>query len=95
MKILHKFDEDEGRLLFWVDGIEGGPVIYADTVEEGSGKVMQLLVDSEILRQMLIDIKRGKEIGEYAEKYKGTGKYNDVLLAIEFGYHLKEKEYEN
>ena len=40
MKILHKFDEDEGRLLFWVDGIVGGPVIYADTVEEGSGKVI-------------------------------------------------------
>jgi hypothetical protein len=64
MKIKNKFDEEEGKLLFWVDGIEGGPVIYADTVEEGEAKVMQLLVDGEVLRRMLIQIKEIKENGK-------------------------------
>jgi hypothetical protein len=94
MKIVNKFDEEEGRLLFWVDGIIGGPVIYADTVEEGEALV-QKLVEFGAFAEDVINIKMlGKEILDYVEKYKGTNKYNDILLAIEFGYHLKEKEYE-
>lgn len=37
--------------------------------------------------QSLIDL--GKEINLYASKYRGSGMYNDILLAIEFGYNLK------
>lgn len=57
MKIKNKFDEDEGKLLFWVDGIEGGPVIYANTVEEGEAKVKELMKLGDSLKQMLIQIK--------------------------------------
>jgi hypothetical protein len=60
MKIVNKFDEEEGRLLFWVDGIEGGPIIYADTVEEGEAKVKELLRLGDSLKQMLIQIKENE-----------------------------------
>lgn len=43
-------------------------------------------------RIMVIDDKiLGKKIVEYAKPFEGTGKYNDILLAIEFGYHLNNK----
>lgn len=32
----------------------------------------------------------GSKVVEYAEKYIGTGKYNDILLAIEFGFQLSQ-----
>ena len=89
MEIKNKFDKDEGKLLFWVDGIEGGPIIYADTVEEGEAKVMQLLVDGEVLRRIL---RIGKKITEYCEKYKNTPIYNEIMLAVQFGYQLSLKE---
>jgi hypothetical protein len=34
----------------------------------------------------------GSKIVEYAKKYEGTTKYNDILLAIEFGYNLHNEE---
>ena len=50
MEIKYKLDTEEGRLLFWVDGITGGPVIYADTVEEGEAKVRELMeVSNDII----------------------------------------------
>lgn len=92
MKIVNKYDPAENRLLFWVEGIVGGPVIYADTVEEGE-LLVQRLIEYGAFAESVLNIKMlGKEILDYVEKYKGTNKYNDVLLAIEFGYHLKEKE---
>lgn len=36
--------------------------------------------------------KLGHKIIEYAKKYEGTDKYNDILLAIEFGYQLNNKQ---
>lgn len=92
MKILHIFDEEEDKLLFWVDGIEGGPVIYADNVVEGEAKIKALFEYGEFAKGVLKVKELGKKINEYCKQYEGTDKYNDVVLAIQFGYHLKEKE---
>lgn len=34
-----------------------------------------------------------EEMREFTNKYEGTDKYNDVMLAIEFGMQLNEKYY--
>ena len=53
MEIKYKLDTEEGKLLFWVDGITGGPVIYADTVEEGEAKVRELMeVGNDIIMKI-------------------------------------------
>lgn len=36
----------------------------------------------------------GDKITKYTLKYMGTPQYNDIILAIEFGYHLREEELE-
>lgn len=33
----------------------------------------------------------GREVVEYAKKFEGTPSYNDIMLAIEFGYQLALK----
>ena len=38
---------------------------------------------------------RGQKIVDYLNKYKGQSFYNDIALAIEFGYQLKLQEDEN
>jgi hypothetical protein len=91
MNIKNKFDEEEGKLLFWVDGIVGGPIIYADTVEEGEAKVKELLVLGASINQMMEHIEMGKKIREYCEKYKGTPMYTEVMLGIQFGYNLRHE----
>ena len=34
----------------------------------------------------------GEKIIEYAKQYEGTSKYNDILIAIQFGYQLAQTE---
>lgn len=43
VKITHKFDKDEGRYLFRLEGVVGGPLIYADSIEEGNAKMKELV----------------------------------------------------
>lgn len=40
--------------------------------------------------QSLINL--GKEVSSYASKFRGSGMYDEILLAIEFGYELANKE---
>ena len=62
-----------------------GTVQYAKLIREShSDQVIDIMNDESTIL--------GKKIVEYADKYKGTDKYNVAMLAIEFGYHLQTVE---
>jgi hypothetical protein len=46
----------------------------------------------EIEQQIAITEARGEKIVKYLDKYKGQSIYNEIALAIEFGYQLKLEE---
>lgn len=46
----------------------------------------------EIEKQVAITEARGERIVKYLDRYKGQNIYNEIALAIEFGYQLKLEE---
>jgi hypothetical protein len=54
----------------------------------------QEITIEEIEQQVVFTEKRGDKIVKYLDKYKGQSIYNEIALAIEFGYQLKSKENE-
>ena len=48
---------------------------------------------SEIELQVQKTEERGQRIVNYLDMYKGTNLYNEIALAIEFGYKLGEEYY--
>ncbi len=55
----------------------------------------------EIDKQIEETKKRGQQIVDYLDKYKGQSIYSEIALAIEFGYQIRlaqeefEEEYED
>lgn len=49
-------------------------------------------VKKEIKQQVEETEKRGERIVEYLDMYKGQSIYNEIALAIEFGYQLRMEE---
>lgn len=47
-----------------------------------------------IEEQVKLTEKRGERVFKYLDAYKGQNIYNEIALAIEFGYQLKSEEYE-
>ena len=53
----------------------------------------QMMVTQEdILEQIALTEARGEKIVKYLNRYKGDSIYNEIALAIEFGYQLKLEE---
>lgn len=46
----------------------------------------------EIEEQIHLTELRGEKIVKYLDMYKGQSIYNEIALAIEFGYQLKSEE---
>ena len=46
----------------------------------------------EIEKQVKLTEARGEKIIKYLEMFKGQSIYNDIALAIEFGYQLRLEE---
>jgi hypothetical protein len=46
----------------------------------------------EIEKQIALNEMLGRKIVKYLDKYKGQNVYNEILLAVQFGYHLKLEE---
>ena len=46
----------------------------------------------EIEEQTSLTELRGEKVVKYLEMYKGQSIYNDIALAIEFGYQLRLEE---
>ena len=46
----------------------------------------------EIEEQIKLTEQRGEKVIKYLEMFKGQSIYNDIALAIEFGYQLKLEE---
>ena len=46
----------------------------------------------EIEQQITLTEARGERVIKYLDKYKGQSIYNEIALAIEFGYQLKLEE---
>ena len=46
----------------------------------------------DIEEQVSITQKRGEKIVQYLNKYEGQSIYNEIALAIEFGYQIKQEE---
>ena len=46
----------------------------------------------EIKKQVALTEARGEKIVKYLDKYKGQSIYNEIALAIEFGYQLREEK---
>ena len=46
----------------------------------------------EIDGQVSVTQKRGEKIVQYLKKYEGQSIYNEIALAIEFGYQIKQEE---
>ena len=42
--------------------------------------------------QVTVTEKRGEKIVQYLKKYEGQSIYNEIALAIEFGYQIKQEE---
>lgn len=49
--------------------------------------------EQEIELQVQKTEERGQRIVDYLDMYKGTNLYNEIALAIEFGYQLGEEYY--
>ena len=61
--------------------------------EEILEKAKQMMVTQEdILEQIALTEARGEKIVKYLNRYKGDSIYNEIALAIEFGYQLKLEE---
>ena len=53
----------------------------------------QMMVTQEnIFEQIALTEARGEKIVKYLSRYKGDNIYNEIALAIEFGYQLKLEE---
>mgnify|MGYP003404102862 FL=1 len=48
--------------------------------------------EQEIELQVQKTEERGQRIVNYLDMYKGTNLYNEIALAIEFGYQLRMEE---
>jgi len=48
--------------------------------------------NKEIEEQIQKTEQRGQKIVDYLKMYEGTNLYNEIALAIEFGYQLKLEE---
>ena len=55
-------------------------------------ELKQEITIEEIERQIISTEARGEKIVKYLDKYKGQSIYNEIALAIEFGYQLKLEE---
>ena len=61
--------------------------------EEILEEAKQMMVTQEdILEQIALTEARGEKIVKYLNRYKGDSIYNEIALAIEFGYQLKLEE---
>ena len=52
----------------------------------------QEITIEEIEQQITLTEARGERVIKYLDKYKGQSIYNEIALAIEFGYQLKLEE---
>jgi hypothetical protein len=55
-------------------------------------ELKQEITIEEIEQQITITEARGERVVKYLDKYKGQSIYNEIALAIEFGYQLKLEE---
>ena len=70
-----------------------GEVIWGELKEEILEEAKQMMVTQEyILEQIALTEARGEKIVKYLNRYKGDSIYNEIALAIEFGYQLKLEE---
>lgn len=51
-----------------------------------------IMSQQEIELQVQKTEERGQRIVDYLDMYKGTNLYNEIVLAIEFGYQLRMEE---
>lgn len=50
-------------------------------------------IDQSIIENSIVENEEiGKKIREYCEKYENTPMYDEILLAIEFGYNLNKEQ---
>lgn len=56
------------------------------------GKRMVDDIDAEMEKQISLTQEIGEKIVKYLDKYKGQSIYNEIAVAIEFGYQLKLEE---
>jgi hypothetical protein len=52
----------------------------------------QEITIKEVEKQVRLTEARGEKIVKYLDRYKGQSIYNEIALAIEFGYQLKSEE---
>jgi hypothetical protein len=60
-----------------------------ETLEEAK---QMMITQESILEQIALTEARGEKIVKYLNRYKGDLIYNEIALAIEFGYQLKLEE---
>jgi hypothetical protein len=60
--------------------------------KEESNYNMKSEILDEMEKQIAFTQEMGEKIVKYLEKYKGQSIYNEIAVAIEFGYHLKQEE---
>lgn len=72
---------------------EQGYLIKEEPKQKTLEEAKQMMVTQEdILEQIALTEARGEKIVKYLNRYKGDLIYNEIALAIEFGYQLKLEE---
>jgi hypothetical protein len=67
-------------------------VLPKEEILENRSHAYDFIDFDEIEKQIAITETRGEKVVKYLDKYKGQSIYNDIALAIEFGYQLKLEE---
>lgn len=66
--------------------------LFVDMVCNPKEEPKQEITIEEIEQQITLTEARGERVIKYLDKYKGQSIYNEIALAIEFGYQLKLEE---
>ena len=90
-----KDDLEKSELCFIYYGSIVGNIYKAltgrqiETIWKGENGEITL---QDIDEQVTVTEKRGEKIVQYLNKYEGQSIYNEIALAIEFGYQIKQEE---
>jgi hypothetical protein len=77
---------------FFVDMICNPKEEPKQEILENRSNAYDFIDFDDIEKQIAITETRGEKVVKYLDKYKGQSIYNEIALAIEFGYQLKLEE---
>jgi hypothetical protein len=87
-----EFLKPSGKFSKYYTGAEEEIIGVPSLTEKENYKIIIPPSMDDIDEQVCLTEKRGEKVVKYLEMYKGQNIYNDIALAIEFGYQLKLEE---